>query len=75
MLCDLIWDSVGASIGFCCYCSLKQHVNESIRLSGSSFYPEIFINRLKCTLFEPTFLAAPTNLFALSFAVFSLVVV
>ncbi|OQU92084.1 hypothetical protein SORBI_3001G287900 [Sorghum bicolor] len=36
-----------ASIGFCCYCSLKQHVNESIRLSGSSFYPEIFINRLK----------------------------
>ncbi|TKV94762.1 hypothetical protein SEVIR_9G316900v4 [Setaria viridis] len=36
-----------ASIGFCCFCSLKLHADESIRLSGSAFYPERFVNHLK----------------------------
>ncbi|PUZ39968.1 hypothetical protein GQ55_9G386300 [Panicum hallii var. hallii] len=36
-----------ASVGFCCFCSLKLHVDESIRLSGSAFYPESFVNHLK----------------------------
>ncbi|XP_062206099.1 ubiquitin carboxyl-terminal hydrolase 19-like [Phragmites australis] len=35
-----------ASIGFCCYCSLKLHIDESIRLSGSAFYPDSFVNCL-----------------------------
>ncbi|TVU31576.1 hypothetical protein EJB05_23266, partial [Eragrostis curvula] len=35
-----------ASIGFCCYCSLKLHANESIKCSGSSFYPLSFVDRL-----------------------------
>lgn len=65
MLCDLIWDSVGVSIGFCCYCSLKHHVDECMRLSGSSFYPEIFVNHLKCTFSQPTFLVASLMLISL----------
>ncbi|KAG2550333.1 ubiquitin carboxyl-terminal hydrolase 20-like isoform X5 [Panicum virgatum] len=36
-----------ASVGFCCFCSLKLHAAESIRLSGSAFYPESFVNHLK----------------------------
>ncbi|KAF8728190.1 hypothetical protein HU200_018778 [Digitaria exilis] len=36
-----------ASVRFCCFCSLKLHVDESIRLSGSAFYPESFVNHLK----------------------------
>ncbi|RLN42185.1 hypothetical protein C2845_PM01G47180 [Panicum miliaceum] len=36
-----------ASVGFCCFCSLKLQADESIRLSGSAFYPESFVNHLK----------------------------
>ncbi|CAL4915728.1 unnamed protein product [Urochloa decumbens] len=36
-----------ASIGFCCFCSLKLHADDSIRLSGRAFYPESFVNHLK----------------------------
>ncbi|CAN6288690.1 unnamed protein product [Urochloa humidicola] len=36
-----------ASIGFCCFCSLKLHAKDSIRLSGGAFYPESFVNQLK----------------------------
>ncbi|KAG2539163.1 hypothetical protein PVAP13_9NG452700 [Panicum virgatum] len=36
-----------ASVGFCCFCTLKLHADESIRLSGSAFYPESFVNHLK----------------------------
>ncbi|CAL4932430.1 unnamed protein product [Urochloa decumbens] len=36
-----------ASIGFCCFCSLKLHADDSIRLSGRAFYPENFVNHLK----------------------------
>ncbi|KAL6641505.1 hypothetical protein ACP70R_019686 [Stipagrostis hirtigluma subsp. patula] len=35
-----------ASIGFCCYCSLKLQAEESVRCSGSAFYPEIFVSHL-----------------------------
>lgn len=49
--CDLN-NSIGASIGFCCFCSLKLHADESIRLSGSAFFPERFVNHLKC-MFVP----------------------
>jgi ubiquitin carboxyl-terminal hydrolase 36/42 len=49
------WDSIGASVGFCCFCSLKLHVDESIRLSGSAFYPESFVNHLKCMFILPNF--------------------
>ncbi|OEL28133.1 hypothetical protein BAE44_0010847, partial [Dichanthelium oligosanthes] len=45
-----------ASIGFCCLCSLKLHADESIRLSGSAFYPESFVNHLKCMFALPNFL-------------------
>ncbi|KAL6905381.1 hypothetical protein ACP4OV_002982 [Aristida adscensionis] len=35
-----------ASIGFCCYCSLKRQAKESMWRSGSAFYPASFVNRL-----------------------------
>ncbi|KAJ1296133.1 hypothetical protein BS78_01G276100 [Paspalum vaginatum] len=40
-------DPCPRAYGFCCYCSLKLHTNECIRLSGSSFYPKSFVNCLK----------------------------
>uniref|UniRef100_A0ACD5TMG4 Uncharacterized protein n=1 Tax=Avena sativa TaxID=4498 RepID=A0ACD5TMG4_AVESA len=32
---------------FCCYCSLRHHAAEAIRLSGNVLYPKKFVNLLK----------------------------
>jgi hypothetical protein len=47
-----LYDFVGAYIGFCCYCSLKLHTNESIERSGSAFYPMRFVHRLRGMLVQ-----------------------